>query len=623
MLVGTVVASALFLPVLRTTEVFKDAVWSAFFAANVRFAAVETDYFATDQPVSPLQHYWSLAVEEQFYLVWPVLLLLLALVVRRRGPASPSVRSLALVVLGAVTAASFAWSLWATYASPASAYFSSLTRAWELGLGSLLALLFGVAPRVRLPRWALEVGAVLGLLAILAAVVRFDEQTAMPGYVALLPVLGAVVLLGVGGLEGGERTGVARMLSTRPARVIGDWSFSLYLWHFPVLRIAGAYWRERTLSPGHLALALGAVVVLSALTYYLVEQPFRRGRWWRLPRVAVALYPASVGALLLALVVSQVWVDRRLGANADNPPITAAEYAERVDGVPLSEDPALALVEASVLAAQEGRGVPGALVPPLTGIRQDTAPLGECDYRSGTHDLCPVGDTGAGRSLVVLGDSHARAWTPATNLIAERYGYTAYNLVFTGCPASQAQRLDPETKRAWPECDEFKDWALDTIADLDPELVVVSSAALPKVVVPGGVRAVGFNRPSKFREVQMDGMRRELELLQDLAPTVALVANTPKLPREPGVCLSQGAPDLGACLFEPRPDARRYQRGFERVAGRLGALVVDAEKWFCHRQLCPSVVGHYVTMRDSEHMTTAYAETLADPLARELGLEAR
>ncbi|WP_300404335.1 acyltransferase family protein [Nocardioides sp.] len=619
-LVATVAASAIFLPVLRTTEIFTDAIWAAFFAANVRFAVVETDYFATDQPVSPLQHYWSLAVEEQFYVVWPLLLLVLALVVRRRvarGSAA-SLRPLALGTLGLLTLASFAWSIWATYDSPATAYFSTFTRGWELGLGAVLAVAFSVPVRRTLPRWLLESAAVLGVLGIASGVLLLSPRTAFPGHAALLPVVGAALVLGVGALPGGERTGVARLLSLPPARIVGDWSFSLYLWHFPVLRIAGAHWGERTLSPLHLVAALVAIVGLSALTFHLVEQPFRRGRWWRLPRVAVALYPASVGVLLLALVAGNGWVDRRLGINDDNPAITSADY----EGGPeqLSDDPVRALVQASVLAALDGRPVPGRLVPPLLGIRQDTAPLGACDYRTGTQELCPVGDTDAERSLVVIGDSHARAWTPATNLMGERYGYTAYNFVYSGCPASQAERLDPETKREWPECNDFKEWTLATVAELQPDLVLVSSAALPKVVGLDGTSAIGFTKPKEFRAVQLDGMRRELELLQGLGPDVALLANTPKLPREPGVCLSSGVADLGGCLFEAGPEARRYQRGFADVAREIGVTVVDAEKWFCYQQQCPSVVGNYVTMRDSQHMTTEYARTLAEPLAEELGL---
>ncbi|MGA8845499.1 MAG: acyltransferase family protein, partial [Nocardioides sp.] len=436
-------------------------------------------------------------------------------------------------------------------------------------------------------------------------------------YAALLPVGGAVLLLAVGGLPGGSATGVSRLLSTAPARVIGDWSFSLYLWHFPVLRIAGAYWRERTLSPTHLVLALVAIVALSALTYYAVEQPFRRGGWWSLPRFAVTLYPASIGVLLLALVVSNGWVDRRLGVNDDNPAITAADYA---DDVELDRDPVQALVQASVLAARDERPVPGGLVPPLDGIRQDTAPLGDCDYRTGTEELCPAGDTAASRSLVVIGDSHARAWTPATDLLGERYGYTTYNFVFTGCPAIQAQRLDPETLREWPECDGFKQWSLEMVERLQPDLVLLSSAALPKVVGPDGTSAVGLTKPRKFRDIQMDGMRRELELLTALAPQVVLLANTPKLPRQPGVCLSSGIRHLGGCLLEVGQDASGYQQGFGEVAGELGVRVVDAEKWFCFEEVCPSVVGNYVTMRDREHMTTEYARLLADPLADELEL---
>ncbi|MFC6045614.1 acyltransferase family protein [Nocardioides hankookensis] len=618
-LVATCLASAVFLPVVRADEIFVDAIWAGLFASNIRFAMVETDYFATDRPVSPLQHFWSLSVEEQFYVIWPLLLLLVLatghLVARRYD-----VRRRATVVLAVLVAASLGWSVWATYASPDTAYFSTLTRAWELGAGALLAVVMlrrdtaDEDPPPRTPGIRVELLAAAGIVAILVGAVTFDAQSPFPGVLAAVPVLGAVAVLAAGGLAGGERTLVARALSVRPARIVGDWSYSLYLWHFPVLVIARSHWHG--LSRTHLVVCLVAIFVLSGLTYRFVEEPFRRGRVWRPSWRAVALYPASVGIVVLGLVVSNAWIDHKLDRNAGNPAISVDEFA----GKKLSDDPARALVQASVLAAKKGQPVPGDLVPGLRGIRQDTAPLGDCDYRTGTHQLCPNGDPDADRSIVVIGDSHARAWSPAVNAIGAKHGYRAYTFVYSGCPANQAYRLDPETGRRWAACEDFINWTIDTIGDLRPDLVLISNAPLAPVVDPetGDVVERAGNR-EEFTRAVGEGLRREIEALTPYAGEVAVLGNTPKLPREQAVCLSE-ADDLGDCLFSPSSAQRSIERSFGPVAAEAGARYVDAEHWFCDRRRCPSVVGSFIPMRDSEHMTTEYAEHLAEPLAAVLGI---
>ena len=224
-------------------------------------------------------------MEEQYYLVWPILLVgWIAWAARRRagtrGPTAP------LVLVGVLSLVSFAWSLWATYESPTTAYFSTLTRAWELGVGSALGI--WMARRAsgsyqRPPRWFVEVVGAAGLLAIAVAVLGYGPQTPFPGYQALLPVLGTAALLYVGGaLERDQQPGtVSRLLSVPPARVIGDWSYSLYLWHWPVLRIAEDRLGVTPLPLGRLVVALALVFALSALTYRFVEEPFRRGAIWR------------------------------------------------------------------------------------------------------------------------------------------------------------------------------------------------------------------------------------------------------------------------------------------------------------------------------------------------------
>ena len=176
--VATIVASAIWLSAIDLLEVVKDALWAVFFAANIHFAAVGTDYFAAEEPPSPLQHYWSLSVEEQFYLVWPALLLVLVLVARRRAAALP--QRLVFGVLLVVTVASFVWSVVSTSSDPLAAYFSTPARAFELGLGALTAL---VAPAVA-ARWpALVRGLVCsaGLVADRGGLRRLQRPDAVPG----------------------------------------------------------------------------------------------------------------------------------------------------------------------------------------------------------------------------------------------------------------------------------------------------------------------------------------------------------------------------------------------------------------------------------------------------------
>ena len=508
-------------------------------------------------------------------------------------------RAAVLVVLGAVTLSSLAWSIVVTAQSPTGAYFSTAARAWELGIGGLAAtLVWGRVPR--LGRWATEALLALGLAMIAYATLRFDEQTAVPGSAALVPVLGAALMLAAGSTTGASSTYLFRLLSLPPARVVGDWSYSLYLWHFPVLRLCQEYWEEPRLSRPHLLLALVLVLALSAATYHLVEQPFRKGVRWRPRARAIALYPVSLALVVVTSFGAHTWVDGQLAALEDNPGITVSDYAQ--DG--LSGDPAVALVEASVLAAEEGRPVPGGLEPALGAVRESVAPLGDCDYRTGTQQLCAFGDPEAERSIVVTGDSHARHWSPALAEIGERYGYAVYVLVYSGCPATAVTR-PTDSGRAWSECADFKQWVLDQVRELRPELVVVSNNAY---------------RSSFMRPRQVEGLKDQLRLLAPLAERVAMIGNSPKLPRAPGTCLSSRGVDLSDCLQQPEEPDTRIQGDFRRTTESLGMTYVDARKWFCAEQGCPGVIGRVVPMRDREHVTLEYSRQLAEPIAAALGI---
>ena len=354
-ILATVAASVYFLSAVEANGAIEDALWATFFAANFKFARDGTDYFQNDTPPSPLQHYWSLSVEEQFYLVWPLLVLLLCLYAAWRARRSagarslgPRVRDLGVSPLVVIVGVSFAYSVSFSTTDPVSAYFSPFTRAWELGFGALVACLSTrlilLKPSVQaLMSWA-------GLAAVVVAALVFDATTVFPGYAAAVPVVGTAALL-AGGLRAAS-WGPQWLLSVRPMRLVGDWSYSLYLWHWPVLIIVSEAWKPAVGWLGVLVIA--AVVPLSAATYYFVENPFRRAKVFRVRRLRGALlYPAVVILTLPMLAAANNVVESEL--TGGGPPITVAEFGQ---GGP-QQDQVVALVQASVKAAEDGLRHPG------------------------------------------------------------------------------------------------------------------------------------------------------------------------------------------------------------------------------------------------------------------------
>jgi peptidoglycan/LPS O-acetylase OafA/YrhL len=268
-LVTVILATYHWLGFLRGDEVARDGVWAALFASNFRSAALGVDYLASQAAPSPMQHFWSLAVEEQFYLVWPLAVVLLIRFGHRRWIG---------ICLGVAVAASFAWSV------RSGGYFGPATRAWEIGAGGLLAVF---SLRLAAPvAW-------LGLALIGLAVVGFDESTPFPGYAAALPVLGALLVLAGRG---------DALLGLAPLRWLGRISYSLYLWHWPVLIILEQA-HGGPLSASARTLAVLLSLVLAVLTYFGVEDPIRRSG--RLKRSAPLTLAVAVLLIAVPIAVAQ------------------------------------------------------------------------------------------------------------------------------------------------------------------------------------------------------------------------------------------------------------------------------------------------------------------------------
>ena len=307
-LVATCVASVVLLPPLQARSVIGDGIASALYAGNYRFAIQGTDYLTADAPPSPLQHYWSLGVEEQFYLLWPALIIgtawLLARLARRTGVGASRSVAPYVLVLGVLATVSFMVSLAWTDTWPSWAYFSLPTRAWELAVGGLIALT-ATAWR-HLPGPSAAVVGWGGLALIVVTCTQIGEETPYPGTTALLPVLGTALVIGAGCAT--TELGVGRVLSKPAMRAIGRLSYSWYLWHWPVLLLAPALVGQPLGLAGRLAMVVVSFV-LAILTLHLVENPvrFATGLTASAQRSLVAggvLTALAVAACLVLLMVS-------------------------------------------------------------------------------------------------------------------------------------------------------------------------------------------------------------------------------------------------------------------------------------------------------------------------------
>ena len=563
-LVLTDLAASLLLLPSRAHETFVDSVWAFGFLANVHFAALGTDYFSLTRAPSAVQHYWSLSVEEQFYLVWPAAILLTFAVadrLRARG------RGAVVAVASLAVAGSLAWSVLSTAHSPVSAYFSSPARAWELGAGALLVLVS--------PQWVPGFLAWLGAAGLVASVVVITPTTAVPGYALVLPVASTVAILAAGG----NRLGLA----TPPIRYVGLISYSLYLWHWPCV-VLGATLPGGTTVLGKAAL-LAASLVLSVASYHLVEQPFRRRRPQVVPgpRRTSAAAPAYAMVLIAALGVT--WV------LADSP---AARQQARHTPPPVGAEPPSGGVAfdlpAEIQQALQLTTWPKDLDADLTDAGSPEWLHDNClDTGDKNARRCTYGPANATRTVALMGDSVAVSWLPALRRAATLRNTRIHVLTLRQCA-----NLRGYVSKG---CRGHQDWALKQVCQLRPEIVVMSA------------RYQGTQSPNQWR----DGTIRMLDEVRPYTKRILLLSPPP------------GTGNLQSCytrLSKPRDCAAQVSERWRTYAGaelqaatQGGATFLDSRDWFCVSDQCPAVVGALPVLFDGRHLTAVYAAAIAPAMA--------
>jgi peptidoglycan/LPS O-acetylase OafA/YrhL len=603
-IVASVVATLVLLPESQWRKVLSSALTSALQVQNWVLAYGPDEYAQATAEVSPFQHFWSLAVEEQFYLVVPLLMVVAALVARRTGYAARRVVTAMLVV---TFVASLAWSVVLSGNDPAVAYFVTTTRAWELALGGLVALLGVHVVRSR------RVGAVLGVVGLVAVVVpaaTYSTSMAFPGWIALVPTLGTALLL-VAGATAGPSTGVARALSARPLVYVGDISYSLYLWHWPIIVFALAAAGSATLSTPVAVVVLALSLLAAAASTRWVEAPFRRspsprpaGARHARPRAALAPTYAlgaglvglslAVAVVPLAQVVARTAAATQVVAGADNPGAAVFDGAVAPASATLVPDPLVAASDLPLVNRDR------CIEADITDPESSAVPVDGSTCRYGAD---------AGVPVVLVGDSHAAVLSTPLVRIAEQHDLRLTVLVRNGCPFT----TDPMSSEGIPfaDCGERNRRNLQLILDERPEVVIVSGMS------PDGYRtALGWGWVDETAAV--DAYRETLRPLVEAGIRVVVVEDTPYPPFVGPECVAEHGSGARACVF-PRPDEAQTIDPAVEAAQSLGSVdVVDLTDGLCEAEECRAVEGNVLVYRDN-HLTDTYALTLLPRIARELG----
>ncbi|MFE0021105.1 acyltransferase family protein [Amycolatopsis sp. NPDC059021] len=561
------------LPQDRWFQTIKEIFASAFYVENWRLAADSADYFAQHNTASVVQHYWSLSIQGQFYVVWPLLVALVAFLATRLRR---SLRGTLFVTLAIVFAVSLAYSVHLTAANQPLAYFDSFTRVWEFALGGLLAL--GI-DAMSLPRPARVLCGWLGVAGLAVCGIVLDVGSVFPGYAALWPTVAAGLVILAGAT--GSRWGADRILASRPFGYLGNLSYGLYLWHWPVLIFyLVARDRERVGLAGG-AFVIGVSVLLAALTYHLVENPVRasaigvRTRW--------GAYRFGLAALVPVVFVTGTW--QVVGTKK-------ADFSIDLD------DPAHPGAQARSPEAPKPV-TPSTVVPPMIAIPNDWGGIADAACVKSARDqdleMCTSKTTGTpAKRIVAVGDSHVQQYLAALKPLAEQHNYQITFMLKGACPFSTTSDAMPGDKG----CTDWNAAAAQEILALRPDAVFTLAsrdvrAGLTEQTPPGFV--------AQWRNLDRAGI-----------PVVA-VRDNPRFDFSPAACVESRGRKAPECsvrrdrLFAPIPPYRKAAGVPPNVS------FLDFSGYFCGT-LCNPVVGNVLVYMDDNHVTATFMTTLSPAL---------
>ena len=578
----TTVAAWLWMPPLALDEVVRGAIATAFYVPNFLFAVQGTDYLAGTSP-SVFQHYWSLGIEEQFYLFWPAILAVGFVLCRRR-------EGRLFVFAAVLTLASFLASVLLMSVSTPWTFFGLHTRAWELGVGALVGFLLRSRAAGSLRRPAAGLLAWAGLAALLVGALVYDDATPFPGAAAALPVLATAAMIIGGAATGGLHA--TRLLGLAPFQFVGAISYSLYLVHWPLQIIPQAAVGEESPLPLAVRLGLGAVAFpLAWLLFRFVERPVIS---WQALRSRSALWTGAAAlAASLALVATAGGVHR------------SASDAE------LGTDESVPEAEALRTDPEGTDFVPENLEPSLEDAADDNPTIydDDCHRSQASTDAggCRIGEDSEAPLVFLFGDSHAASWYPALARLAEEGTIRLDTNTKSSCPSVDVPLLNDGVP--YEECDEWRSGVVDRIQDEEPALVLLANHGTEEwEMIDGEDPAAQWQSGLGSTIQELDGASR-----------VAVLADVPLQGSDPAECLSnnlENASDCDATVEEAlSPEIIETEKAATKDAD---AEYLDLTPYFCNEKTCPTIVDNLLVYRDEQHLTATFSSRLAAPLEEKI-----
>ncbi|MET3705844.1 peptidoglycan/LPS O-acetylase OafA/YrhL [Arthrobacter sp. UYEF6] len=608
--VGSLVAAWVFLPFSRWFGIAQETMAAVLYVENWTLAAKSVNYSAHNDAASTVQHYWSLSVEEQFYVVWPLLLVGLFLASSRLRLGR---RSLLAIGVALISVASLAFCIWFTYTNSNQAYFVTPGRIWEFGVGALVAVAGWKGSRAlslkpsALPLTVSGLAQWTGFGLIISAAFLYDGQTPFPGIAASVPVIGTLLVIASG--PEGPRWSPNRLIAARPIQFVGDVSYSLYLWHWPLIIIAPAI-VSHVLGTVDKAVILALAVGAAYVTKKFVEDP---GRSKLLPRanpgrvfvaMAAAIVVVSVvcGGLLLSLGQVQDAEVAKLQGLAGQPCYGARSLdpqgdcrdrfgPAQVDSGGPNETPWFNAPECELAA------------DPI--VVQDRKLLTECDFTGGEKPSATVW---------LVGDSHAEQWKTAIYEMARLHKWTLKESLLGGCPFINARRVAfmgvPSTEpQLQQRCLEWGKKLTEQIGLDKPDIVFAAAFGAEETVDDG----TGRSQSEQYN----DGVMKRLQQWADSGSEIYVLRDMP-------LTLNRSSPDCVA-LNKETPllcaNARSEALVADPIADAARAMsnpkinVLDLSDQFCAEQTCHAVIGGLPVYYDTDHVARSYMHSLVPVLS--------